>query len=351
MRKRLQSILEFIQTNLYTLLALIFVVALTAAYIFFYVSAIDPGLANRSRIETQLNDARRQLVDARSGQVDPPEAWQTRVADARATLANSTNAFLTAEQSSQAIDLIYQYARASGVTIIDLQAPPTPTPPPTPTLTPTRLPTPLPSPTSQTRTAGTPSQPQATPTPLPPSPAARTPTSPAPAQSGFFYVRPIRLRARGTTRQLVDFASRLKEANISGVVVNSFDILGGDATPQATLTMDVSLCVLYGTSDAPVTRVPTSYPVPPPPSYPTPVIPTLTPSPTWIFVTQTPPPTSTWTLTPSPTPRYIIHVVQPGDTLFSLARRYNTTVEAIMALNRLSNTNIRVGQQLMIPAP
>ncbi|MEW5717720.1 MAG: LysM peptidoglycan-binding domain-containing protein [Chloroflexota bacterium] len=349
MIKRLKNIQEFIQANLYTLLALIFVVVLTAAYIFFYVSAIDPGLANRTRIETQLDDARRQLVNARSRQEDPPEVWQTRVADARATLANSTNAFLTSEQSTQAIDLLYQYARASGVTIIDLQVPPTPTPLPTPTWTPTRLPTPLPSPTSQTRTAATqPSQAHPTPTQPAPPTATRVQTSPAQSPSAFFYVRPLRLRARGTSRQLVDFASRLKEANMTGVVINSFNILGGEGTPQATLTMDVSLFVLYGASDAPVTRAPTS---PPPPAYPTPVIPTQTPSPTWIFVTVTPPPTPTWTLTPSPTPRYIIHVVQPGDTLFSLARRYNTTVEAIRSLNRLPNTNIRVGQQLMIPAP
>ncbi len=349
MIKRLKSIQEFIQTNLYTLLALLFVVILTAAYIFFYVSAIDPGLTNRSRIETQLDDARRQLINSRSRQEDPPEVWQTRVADARATLTNSTNAFLTGDQSTQAVDLLYQYARASGVTIIDLQVPPTPTPLPTLTWTPTRLPTPLPSPTSQTRTAATqPTQAQPTPTPPPPPTATRMQAIPGQSQGAFFYVRPLRLRARGTSRQLVDFASRLKEANTTGVVVNSFNILGGEGTPQATLTMDVSLYVLYSASDAPGTRAPTS---PPPPVYPTPVIPTVTPSATWIFVTLTPPSTPTWTLTPSPTPRYIVHVVQPGDTLFSLARRYNTSVEAIMSLNRLSNTNIRVGQQLMIPAP
>jgi len=44
------------------------------------------------------------------------------------------------------------------------------------------------------------------------------------------------------------------------------------------------------------------------------------------------------------------HVVQPGDTMYSIARRYNTTVDAIARLNGLVNPwYIRVGQKLAIP--
>lgn len=43
-------------------------------------------------------------------------------------------------------------------------------------------------------------------------------------------------------------------------------------------------------------------------------------------------------------------VVQPGDTLWKLARRYGTTVEAIAALNKIANPDvIDVGQRLRIP--
>jgi LysM repeat protein len=42
-------------------------------------------------------------------------------------------------------------------------------------------------------------------------------------------------------------------------------------------------------------------------------------------------------------------MVQRGDTLFGLARRFNTTVEAIMAANRLCDTRIFVCQILVIP--
>ena len=45
----------------------------------------------------------------------------------------------------------------------------------------------------------------------------------------------------------------------------------------------------------------------------------------------------------------IVYTVQAGDTLFSIARRFQTTVEAIMALNNLTSTNLSIGQQLKIP--
>jgi tetratricopeptide (TPR) repeat protein len=54
--------------------------------------------------------------------------------------------------------------------------------------------------------------------------------------------------------------------------------------------------------------------------------------------------------TPAPyQPQYVTYVVQPGETLYSIARRYGTTVEAVMAANRLSNYDIYAGQPLSIP--
>lgn len=45
----------------------------------------------------------------------------------------------------------------------------------------------------------------------------------------------------------------------------------------------------------------------------------------------------------------VVHVVARGDTLFTLARRFGTTVKAIMAANNLTSTTIRIGQVLIIP--
>ncbi|MCB0064599.1 MAG: LysM peptidoglycan-binding domain-containing protein, partial [Caldilineaceae bacterium] len=53
--------------------------------------------------------------------------------------------------------------------------------------------------------------------------------------------------------------------------------------------------------------------------------------------------------TNQPGPIYpITYVVQPGDTLSSIARRYDTTVQALMQVNNLRSTNIYVGQRLTI---
>ena len=53
---------------------------------------------------------------------------------------------------------------------------------------------------------------------------------------------------------------------------------------------------------------------------------------------------------PVPEPGYIIYVVQPGDTLYDLARRFGTTVDAIVAANDIQDPNlIYVGQMLRIP--
>jgi polyisoprenyl-teichoic acid--peptidoglycan teichoic acid transferase len=46
-----------------------------------------------------------------------------------------------------------------------------------------------------------------------------------------------------------------------------------------------------------------------------------------------------------------IHLVQQGDTLFSLARRYGVRVDDLVRVNNLTDDGIFVGQQLIIPQP
>lgn len=49
-------------------------------------------------------------------------------------------------------------------------------------------------------------------------------------------------------------------------------------------------------------------------------------------------------------PSRIVYVVQPGDTLYKIAARYNTTVDAIIEVNEIENPDyIEVGQKLIIP--
>jgi membrane-bound lytic murein transglycosylase D len=47
-------------------------------------------------------------------------------------------------------------------------------------------------------------------------------------------------------------------------------------------------------------------------------------------------------------PEKIIHRVKRGDTLFSIARRYDTTVEELKEWNRLRSSSIQIGQRLTI---
>ncbi len=47
----------------------------------------------------------------------------------------------------------------------------------------------------------------------------------------------------------------------------------------------------------------------------------------------------------------ITYIVQRGDTLYGIAKKYNTTVAAIQRLNKLVSNTLRIGQILQIPSP
>lgn len=111
-------------------------------------------------------------------------------------------------------------------------------------------------------------------------------------------------------------------------VPTTVSVLQATATGAATATIvwDVPTFTPTSPSPAPRTPTPTSQPVISAP----PILPTAT---------QVPPPAGP-----------ISYKVEWGDTLFSLALRYGTTVNAIVTANNLPNANfIRVGQTLLIP--
>lgn len=54
--------------------------------------------------------------------------------------------------------------------------------------------------------------------------------------------------------------------------------------------------------------------------------------------------------TPKPTPTLVFYSIEPGDTLLAIALTYNTSVEALMAANWLSDPGgLQIGQKLVIP--
>ena len=53
---------------------------------------------------------------------------------------------------------------------------------------------------------------------------------------------------------------------------------------------------------------------------------------------------------PPPSAEFDTYVVRPNDTLYSIARNYNVTVDQIKALNNLTNNLLSIGQTLKIPS-
>jgi LysM repeat protein len=140
------------------------------------------------------------------------------------------------------------------------------------------------------------------------------------------------------------------------------------ATGQVAPTSVEMLTHTPGPSGTPLaTHIPTATPTPSPTSTPT-WTPTQTRSPTPTSSTTptssftptatsipttlpspTATPTETFTPAPSATATPFVHIVASGDTLYDIAARYGTTVQAIMEANGLTSTRLSVGQQLIIP--
>jgi len=110
-------------------------------------------------------------------------------------------------------------------------------------------------------------------------------------------------------------------------------------TPTLTATTPATSTPTPTATTTPATATPT------PTATTTPA--TATPTPTATSGTPTATPTPTPTYTPGQT---IIYVVRTGDTLYSIARRFGVSVQTLAYLNNLASTNyIQIGQRLIIP--
>lgn len=144
-------------------------------------------------------------------------------------------------------------------------------------------------------------------------------------------------------------SAMLLAATAAGSIIGGL----GPIVPSAS---DLILTSSTATATAPATERPSptsaalsDTPVAPPTPRPAPTQATVTPLNT--------PPTSA--ATPEPTqppttdaPAIIDYTVQSGDVLFGLAQRFNTTREAILALNPgINPESLIVGEVLRIPGP
>ncbi len=74
------------------------------------------------------------------------------------------------------------------------------------------------------------------------------------------------------------------------------------------------------------------------------------PAGTAVVGTLEPPAGTAVVATPVPTPLFYVYVVQPGDILSEIAKRFNTTIQELMEANDIADAaRIEVGQELVIP--
>ena len=115
---------------------------------------------------------------------------------------------------------------------------------------------------------------------------------------------------------------------------------------RAGLVTILVAAVVAGCGGSSATATPSTAPSIPAPSSPA----AASEQPTESSAAETPAPTEEATPKPA-TGGYTVYVVKSGDTLYAIAKRFGTTVAAIMALNPAIKDAavIHVGQKIKIP--
>jgi hypothetical protein len=131
---------------------------------------------------------------------------------------------------------------------------------------------------------------------------------------------------------------------VAVLIAAAYVLLGGRLEPQPTGTPGVASPTLVAVSPSPT-------PAPEPTASPSPT-PTLAPTPR-PTARPTPLPAQYRGLQRCPAPqKCFIYVVRRGDTLSSIARRFNTTVAVLRRMNpEIRGDYLRVGQKVKVPPP
>jgi LysM repeat protein len=370
--KTVSNLLQSLKQHRYTVLAVVLIFVIVLGYLLFYRASIAPALQAQSDARGALVSAQQALVDASRVQNTTPDQMQMQVLLAQTSLVEPLKGFLSDLQAGQILNVLYQYASASGVLITDLQT----------------------------------------------QPITNTDTK------ELFTITTARLHAQGDAHQLLDFVARIKDVTSQGFLINAVNL----TTTQAigNLTLNVTLYTspfasgdsVIQLSPAPVPAAGSAPPTAAPPAVNSIDQLTLRLDHEWaaknwpeviglleqihavdpnftdlmnklysahvnngylliaanrlddariefeqalaikpdgdeatVALRQLTAPPSAPASPPTPVPAATVYVVRFGDTLFSIARRYGVSVPALMAANGLTTNNIPVGLQLVIPAP
>jgi LysM repeat protein len=120
----LSNLRQYIPTGerLYLWLAVLAIVAIALGYVLFARVSILPQFAARDKLQSQLASAEQGLAEARKSQEKSPDQLRAQIATAQATLNEASGIFLTDSQAAEALNNLYTYANQSQVSIINLQA-------------------------------------------------------------------------------------------------------------------------------------------------------------------------------------------------------------------------------------
>ncbi len=356
--------------RLYTLLAVLAIIVIAFGYALFAQSAILPQLQARSQLLSQLASAQKKLAESRKIQEKTPDNLKQQLAAAQAALNESTKVFLSDSQAADALNRLYKYASDSGVKIVNLQAQPNPAKGSSAYdirtfrlqvegssfdlirfvtqikeaslpgyvlsnvnlaegTTTSALTMDVALYTSPYASAAGPS-PAVTPTVqfVTPTPASATPLPTATLTADQLRAQqldtawtsgdwPQAISLIGQILALNPAADGMTQKLYSAHVNYGRALAAAGRLEDAKTEFSTALTINPNGAEAndELRKL----------SGGTPVLPTTT--------------------SVAPT----TYVVQAGDTLFSIARRFGVTVQAVMVANNLTSTNIRVGQQLYIP--
>ena len=358
--------------RLYTLLAVFAIILIAFGCLLFTQFAILPQLQARSQLRAQLASAQQKLVESRKAQEKTPDNLKQQLVAAQAALNESAQVFLSDSQAADALNRLYQYAGESGVKIANMQAQSNPAKGSNAydirtfrlqveglsvnlirfvaQINEAALPGYVISNvniaegqttsvltmdvalyTSPYASAAGPS-PAVTPTVqfITPTPASATPMPTATLTADQLLAQqldaawtsgdwPQAISLIGQILALNPTADGMTQKLYAAHVNYGRTLVAAGRLEDAKTEFSIALTIKPDGEEANDELLKLSGE--------TPVLPTTTPG------AQT------------------LYVVRAGDTLFSIARRFGVTVQAIMVANNLTSYNIRAGQQLYIPPP
>lgn len=173
--------------RLYSLLAVVVIIATALGDVFFIRSSILPQWQTRRELVSQLAAAEQQLVDASSAEEEGPDRLRQRLEAAQAELDETANLFFSESQAAEVLDGLYQYASESGVEIVNLQNQP----------------------------------------------------APEEEKKEIYDVKIFQLQVAGSVPNLIAFMSRIREATFKSFAISNVNIVEGEKLH--VLTMDITL--------------------------------------------------------------------------------------------------------------